>query len=419
MSDESVSYASRETARLRARALAGVLAFVGAGAGAGAGACRGGVHSLPVDGTPGQPVPATVFSSVVLVNGAVDGVAGGPFLVDTGAPVTLVNPDAFAAAALPTGDTYLGTLAVGALTIHDVPAIGSTTLVPFGFGGILGGNVICQFQTSFDYRVPAVVLGEAAPPSDVEVAGVTASFRLEGGGNGVVPAATRPVAFPATRIVLHALLEGTDRVMMVDTGASTIVLRDSVFTQLVSDGRGVLSDLPITMVGTMSLARVTRVRSLSVAGAVVTGAPAATIGDTVLDNVGQEVGHPLDGLIGGSYLREFYVTIDYPRGELHLRRYANLDHIVDEFQRVGIVLNTAPAGAMHRYAIFRVYPGTDAERQGLMVGEAIVAIDGVALDNVPPSDVDALLLGPAGASRQITLSTREVTVRIDDLLPLP
>ena len=50
-----------------------------------------------------------------------------------------------------------------------------------------------------------------------------------------------------------------------------------------------------------------------------------TIGDTLLDGIQTEVHHPVDGLLGGNFLREFMVTVDYPRrhaapAALHDRR---------------------------------------------------------------------------------------------------
>ena len=77
----------------------------------------------------------------------------------------------------------------------------------------------------------------------------------------------------------------------------------------------------------------TRAHTVTVAGRR-DDAPVMTIGDKLIDSLQREIKHPVDGLLGGSYLREFLVTIDYPQGELRLQRY--LPSVVDEFKRVGV-----------------------------------------------------------------------------------
>ena len=93
-------------------------------------------------------------------------------------------------------------------------------------------------------------------------------------------------------------------------------------------------------------ARVTRSRSVSVAGQEVTNIPVMAFDNAIIDSMSTELGYPVDGLLGGDFLREFAVTIDYPAGQLMLSRYATRDHIVDEFKRVGLWL--AASGATCR-----------------------------------------------------------------------
>ena len=66
---------------------------------------------------------------------------------------------------------------------------------------------------------------------------------------------------------------------------------------------------------------VTRVRTLTVGDETVSNPAVMTIGDTILDGIQTEVRHPVDGLLGGNFLREFMVTVDYPQRTLHLQRY--------------------------------------------------------------------------------------------------
>src|SRR5262249_60018476 len=107
----------------------------------------------------------------------------------------------------------------------------------------------------------------------------------------------------------------------------------------------------------------------------------APINDQLLDAIQMEMRQPVDGLLGGNFLREFMVTIEYPKGTLHLQRYTNAA-VVDEFKRVGIEVGPALATSSHRYAVGVVYPNTDAAAKGLLPHDELLSIDGLALDGV-------------------------------------
>jgi len=167
------------------------------------------------------------------------------------------------------------------------------------------------------------------------------------------------------------------------------------------------------------------VHSLTAAGATVTDPVVMTIGDPLIDGLAMEVKHPVDGLLGGNFLREFMVTIDYPSGVLQLQRYTT-PPIADEFKRVGVELGLA-SGSAHRYAIARVYPGTDAAAKQLSVGDQIVSVDGQALDALDSIAADDILNGVPGTSKTIALgataaaglANTSISVRVDDLIPAP
>jgi C-terminal processing protease CtpA/Prc len=150
-----------------------------------------------------------------------------------------------------------------------------------------------------------------------------------------------------------------------------------------------------------------------------------TIGDQLIDGLQGELGRPMDGLLGGSFLREFLVTIDYPQGKLQLQRYVPPAAIKDEFKRVGIELGTG-SGA-HAYAVAVVYPGSDAEAKGINMGDVLVSVDGQDLDNLDPISADESLDGAVGTTKQITLADAAnasiangtIEVRVDDLIPVP
>jgi S1-C subfamily serine protease len=170
---------------------------------------------------------------------------------------------------------------------------------------------------------------------------------------------------------------------------------------------------------------VTRAQTITVGGQTVVNAPVMTIGDELIDGLENELARPMDGLLGGSYLREFLVTIDYPHGTLQLQRYSPPVVIQDEFKRVGFELGTGTG--MHAYAVAVVYPGTDAAARGIQMGDVVLSVDGQDLDNLDPISADESLDGMVGTSKQIglgattdpTLANTTVAVRVDDLIPVP
>jgi hypothetical protein len=284
-----------------------------------------------------------------------------------------------------------------------------------------------QFSVRLDYAHPdrAFRLGMPAmelPVDGVETPGASAAFRLEGGGI-IQLTATQRTAFPATRIPVTVDIEGASHPFILDTGASETAIRSILYAAIKADGRAELLGLPISTVAGATQASVTRVRSLTVAGATVVNPVVMTIGDDLIDNLQDEVHHPVDGLLGGNFLREFMVTIDYPRGTLHLQRYTAAT-IVDEFKRVGFELGRGTAA--HRYAIGVVYRGTDAALKQLSVGDEVVSIDGQSLDALDSVTADALLNGAVGATHAVGLGNAlllppdtTVDVLIEDLIPPP
>jgi hypothetical protein len=321
-------------------------------------------------------------------------------------------------------------LTLGQFTVNDIPMVQFQTgggMDPLNFAGLLGGNVMRQFSVRFDYAHPDRAFRLGMPQMEpettgVETPGTAIAFSLEGGGRGRFE--NEIIEFPATRIPLTVDVEGVSHPFILDTGASETTVRTSVYDALKADGRGELLGLPIGTVSGPTTGSVTRARSITVAGETVLNPAVMTIGDTIIDGIETEVRHPVDGLLGGNFLREFLVTIDYPRRTMHLQRYT-APVIVDEFKRVGIELGVG-TGA-HRYRVATVYRGTDAELKQLAVGDEIVSVDGQALDELDSVTADGLLSGTIGAAHAIALGTARapglsnttVDVLIDDLIPAP
>lgn len=381
-----------------------------------------GFTPLATMGPLGVPSPTLVGENLIFVDATLDGHAGGRLLVDTGSPFTLVNGEFFAGVTLPPQTQVTVDIGVGELTIDRVPALQLTggNMDQLRLAGILGGNVLRQFSCTFNYRDRELQLGAGALPDGVEDK-TQVTFDLSGGG-GVASVGRQVVEVPKTRIPLTAVIENKSYRFVLDTGASDIVLRSSDFDAIVADGRPVLGDEPFTTVSGRSTTSVTRVHSVTLAGQTVTDVPVMAE-DDLLKALSSELGYSVDGLFGGDFLREFLVTIDFPRGAVELRRYTTRDHIVDEFKRVGFWLAASgPTG----FTVGAVHAGGDAASKGVLAGDEIVAIDGTNLAGLDVLASDALLNGSVGATHRIrfgqthsaALAQTETELLIEDLVPV-
>ncbi len=350
-------------------------------------------------GQVGTPVAAVVDRDVLFVTAKVDG-ADRSLSIDTGSPVlSLTDPSK-------TGIERVS-LEIGGVSFAKVGAI----VTPQGVGSTLGCSILCSFAIGLNYRDAEFTLGGGpAPPNLFPEA--AASFELLGGGDEVI-FQTR-ANLPASRVVMTAMIEGVPRRVVIDSGAGTSVVRSSIFDALVADGRSTLSLVVATQSGVQT-AREARLRSIQIGSADVMRAP--VLSGAALDGIlVDDAGNPFDMLVGGSFLREFYVVVDYPNKTLHLSRYTTRDHVHEPEVRVGIEVDA-------NHFVQRVLPGSDAEKVGITAGNEVLAVDDVSTDKMSQLDLAAALVGPPGSTHRLSLdvgvNTVEKTVKVEDGLPIP
>jgi len=393
-------------------------------------ACDDDPSGFPTMGMAGIPSPTKLGANLIFADVELNGHPGGRLGVDTGSPVVLIDPTKFPGAQVPTQTQIRGNLSFGDFTVDQIPMMQIRTsgaMDPLAFAGLLGGNVMRQFSVQLDYADPLNAFRLGTPPMDssppgVALPGTTFAFTLEGGGRGQLQGET--VTIVPTRIPVTVDIDGVSRPFILDTGASETSVRSTVYAAIIADGRPELHGLPISTVSGPTMASVTRARTMTVAGQSIANAAVMTIGDQILDSIQQEVKHPIDGLLGGNYLREFLVTIDYPLGSMRLQRY-DTPPVADEFKRIGIELG-AGSGS-HSFVVGVVYSDTDAELKQLNPGDELIAIDGQSLDGLDSLAADALLTGTVGTTRQVQLGTTSagglanttIGVLVEDLIPPP
>ena len=381
---------------------------------------------LDYSGTPGQEIPVTIASSVPVIDASADG-APGRFLVDSGSPVTILDP---------TGGepgTRRVALDAFALTFPDVPV---AIFDPFAgsaqaLDGLVGGDVISGFALTIDYRNQRGWLeqDDDAPPAGADPATVDdpvwTDAQLRGGGRLDVPGCTIgdcSVHVGATRLLVEVSLESAAPAwFLVDTGATAVVLAPGVADALGDPARPRLDGVTVATADGEATAYYTRVGDMAVADGAVTATdvPVLVLPASLLAPLEDEVGHPIAGLLGGSFLRQFLVTLDDPSHRLRLARFRDQDHIdADEF--VGVGFTMASRGGV--WEIRDVYSGTDAAAEGLVRGEPVVSLDGVALAGADRATIDGILAGFAlgdDVAVAVVRGGADVTlqVAVEDLLP--
>lgn len=385
--------------------------------------------ALPYTGTSGEPIVVQNVTDILIVPVTVNGVTAAT-IVDTGSPIVALDPVSFPHAALPDGSGPVDMLTVGDLHFPDPTVVGANLITSpdpsIPFGGSLGCAVLCEFEVSLNYRDSRLTLGNGAPPGNLETPGVSVPFVLGGGGFVTLTDVPGQVTFPPSRIMLTATIEGTDYPFIVDTGSSLMTLRESLFNGLVTDGRAVISGIDTATVGMQSMSSVARLRSVVIGGAAVEGLVGGDDPNVeqTLDDLATETGSPVSGLVGGSFLRQFFVVVDYPGGVLRLQRYSKGGPTFDTFDRVAI--GVAVADGASPATVSGVFAGSAPATLGVAIGDEVVAIDGHALAKLGSSAVNQLLSGPVASTKTVTFGTtasaslahKTVTIPVEDILPL-
>lgn len=390
-------------------------------------AACGGDDALEYDGVAGRPTSASFAGWVPSVGASADGVDG-TLLLDSGAPLTLLDNDHFTA--LDDGvhavDLTAGELGFPGLPVLAFDVINYVQSREPSLDGLIGGDILGAFAFSLDYAGGRIWLDDAERelPDEADPAALDDALEIEadvaGGGVFGIPGGSREVG--ATRFLVRAEVEDLPEPfwVLIDTGASSVVLANEVVDLLTAEGRPRLDGVTVGTAEGAQTAYFTRVGSMRLAGAELDSVPVLVLPDDGLfESVSQEVDRPVLAVVGGTYLRWFLATLDYPGGRLILRPYRDASHIdPDEFVGVGFEMDPSA----NQWRVSTVYPGTDAEAEGLEVGEVVYSLDGTEISGLGSGEVDAVVAGfglgeelPVGIERAGAMT--EVLVRVEDLLP--
>ncbi len=282
--------------------------------------------------------------------------------------------------------------------------------------GLLGQALFRDRAIVLDYREGTLVIlpPETAPSPLSRVADLALSassvvvpFRLAGDGKVLVSAwVTSRAGRPAGRLTL-----------IVDTGATK-----SVFFRAALDRRlpgwtawPSLRGLGApTLIGDASaeLVRVTRIELRTPGGSSArSGVDAAVLGGDLGEALANDVGEPVDGLLGYSFLKHYRVALDFPRGLLRLDpSRGDVGDRPEEYSHPGLQLESVG----EEVRVFAVAEGSPAARAGIRAGDELVAIDGESVTGLEVVAVARRLEGAPGTALSLGLrrGPREWTCRL-------
>jgi hypothetical protein len=342
--------------------------------------------------------------------------------VDTGNPWVEVDPTVFPDAPSKAGN--VAALSVESERLTNVQVISQSSSCPspdpeIVVGGFLGCTVICKSVVSLNYRDVAFTIGPQEPPSDL-LPETKIPFALEGGGTTQLQGFS--VTTPPSRIAVNVAVEGVTHRMIVDTGASFVTVDQALFASITKDGRPQLDGGMACTTSGPSTTTAARVLTVGVAEAAVNDVVIVhdTAFDEILTLISEDAGETIEGSLGGTFLDNFYVTIDYAAGELHLAPYGDTSFIVDPARSMGFGLKAGPGGG---YVVSNVVLGTDAASKGVHAGDQVLAIDGAKLAPLSVTEAAVLLFGQVGATKLVQfgaaakLDHMTVPIKVNEFLP--
>ena len=294
----------------------------------------------------------------------------------------------------------------------------------FNLDANVGCTVVCGFSPSFNYRDVELTLaasGQAPPtPSNIEAA-VVVPFSFEGGG------LEGGLTVPKSRIVVPVTIEGVKYTMILDTGASDVTVSAAAYSALVADGRTQISGGTTQTASGSSTSAITRAASMVVGAS---GGPTVEVTgvivahdssfDSNLESVSTDVGETIDGSLGGTFLHDFFVTVDYTSQTISFARYTDTSFNLDAAEHIGLTLGTDAAGD---YGVASV--SGSAVALGIEEGDIIVRIENEELSTLTTLEIATLPFGAVGSTRAVTFgaaannANMTIDVPVDETLPLP
>jgi predicted aspartyl protease len=363
-----------------------------------------------------------IINNLVLLDTSVNRSPAIPFLLDTGASVSVIDTTlaarlgivageasdaatgggSVAAAKIAGVDLHVGNRAISA---HDAVAIDLSGLAAglgTPVGGILGFQVFHDYVVEIDYRNGRVQFHEPR------------TYTAPAGSQSVPITIEDHIPYMLVGVFSNG--HSADAKVEVDTGLTGAVTLLRAFVDANDLLRPTQRQVPIIAGALLpgkvpaSITRVDKVRvgQLDIMDVLTNVAPD-------VEAAGVEAG--IAGLIGGELLRRFDIAIDYSRERILFSTSDTRLGTPTEFDMSGISL-VAQGSSYREYRVRAVVPDSPASDVGILAGDLLTAIDGRPAASVTLAELRQLLRTPdrscelefqrKGAPRHVTLRTRRL-----------
>lgn len=235
----------------------------------------------------------------------------------------------------------------------------------YGIDGIVGGELLAEKTLEIDYASGRIWIGDDADaplPSNLGTAG---AVRLEEADLG--------------HRLVHVRLEEVSERLLLDTGASVLLVSGGLITELGRRDRPSVDTGPFRP-GTETRSEstsFTRIDRINAGGAKAVDVPVFVMHDSAPG-----------GLLGYPFFRNFFFRLEGPSQSLTLFPYEGALPYRDEFLRLGFDVTPGRGG----WVVTQLFGGSSAAEQ-LQLGDVIERIDGQGATGDRRARTEDLLMG--------------------------
>ena len=300
------------------------------------------------------------------------------FLLDTGAAMTvLASPGAQGVRQVK--------LEAGGLSFPGVQ-VASLDIYPWASpcdtghpAGLLGGDLLRWFRLGLDYPGGSGSWTETGG-APLYAATTTLPLTLVGGGIAALPGGAGEVRLLDNLPFLAApsvKVEGRGVAALVDTGATFTLVNPSLLRALAAKGRPRSCCFGVTLAGRTSAvsAHLVRLKQVQVGKAeAAPSLPALELDDARFwSDLAAATGAQVELIIGGTFLRAFRVSMDYPARTMSLSKWP-FSHDPDPREFVYPGFSFCRAAGEDALVVLDVFAGSEAGKVGIKSGDRIIEI---------------------------------------------